>query len=220
MINNSLKACGHGFCTPFILPLLFPYHSDKSVQPAAMTELLTHVKFTVDEYHRMIDLGFLDDKNVELLRGEIIEMPPEGEEHSEQSEDGTQYLIHLLGDRARVRQGKPITLPNGSEPQPDITICQPLGREYRSHHPYPEDIFWVIEYSNSSIDRDLQIKSKIYAEAGIQEYWIVNIQKSELIVMRDFKNGEYSSQLTLQKEAICPLAFPDLGIEAQRIISP
>lgn len=46
-----------------------------------------------------------------------------------------------------VRQAKPITLPNDSEPAPDLAILQRLGREYLEHHPYHENIFWLIEYS-------------------------------------------------------------------------
>ncbi|GAB4343506.1 MAG: hypothetical protein OHK0047_36080 [Leptolyngbyaceae cyanobacterium] len=54
-----------------------------------------------------------------------------------------------MGDRAKVRQDNPVTLPNDSEPEPDIGIGQRLGREYRSHHPYSENIFWWIEYAES-----------------------------------------------------------------------
>jgi Uma2 family endonuclease len=88
------------------------------------TEILTHAKFSLDEYHEMIRLGLLADKKVELLRGEIIEMVPEGEAHSEQSQNADRYLAALLFDQAWVRHAKPITLPNGSEPEPDIAICQ------------------------------------------------------------------------------------------------
>jgi len=84
----------------------------------------------------------------------------------------------LLGDRATIRLSKPITLPNHSEPEPDIAIAQRLGREYLQHHPYPENIFWLIEYSDSTLSKDLEIKSKIYAEVGILEYWVVNIPYS------------------------------------------
>lgn len=181
------------------------------------TTLLTHAKFSLDEYHRMIDLGLLDDKKIELLRGEMIEMAPESPEHCDQNDKGHEYLLILLGDRARVRNAKPITLPNGSEPQPDIAVCQ--RRDYSSHHPYPENIFWVIEYANTSFDRDLKIKSGIYAEVGIQEYWIVNLQKNELMVMRSPQSREYSSQITMQMGVIMPLAFPDLEISVDRIIS-
>jgi Uma2 family endonuclease len=57
-----------------------------------------------------------------------------------------------------IRHSKPITLPNNSEPEPDIAIVQRLGREYLDHHPYPNNIFWLIEYSDASLDKDVKIK--------------------------------------------------------------
>lgn len=182
------------------------------------TEILTHAKFTIDEYHQMIELGLLDDKNVELLKGEIVEMVPEGPEHSDPSDNGHEYLLILLGDRARVRSAKPITLPNRSEPEPDIAVCE--RREYRSHHPYPENIFWVIEYSNSSLRKDREIKRKIYAEAGIVEYWIVNVQTNELTVMREPEYGDYQTEFKLASGVIQPVAFPNLSIEVLKIVNP
>ena len=98
-------------------------------------------KWTIDEYHRMIDAGILSDRKVELLNGEIVEIFAEGEPHAYCSHEAAKYLINLLGNRATIRQAKPITLLNDSEPEPDIAIVQPLGREYRQHHPYPENIF-------------------------------------------------------------------------------
>lgn len=85
--------------------------------------------------------GILSDRKVELLNGEIVEIFAEGEPHAYCSHEAAKYLINLLGNRATIRQAKPITLLNDSEPEPDIAIVQPLGREYRQHHPYPENIF-------------------------------------------------------------------------------
>lgn len=168
----------------------------------------------------MIDSGLLDDKKVELIRGEIVEMPPEKPPHYNQNDEGYEYLLKLMGDRAKVRKSGSITLPNGSEPQPDIAVCQRLGREYRQHHPYPANIFWLIEYSDSTLKKDLEVKSQIYAEVGIQEYWIVNVQRNELIVMRSPENGKYTIEFRTSSGTIQPLAFPDLEIEVEKIISP
>lgn len=176
-------------------------------------------KWTIDEYHQMIEAGILSDRKVELLQGEIVEMPPEGEPHAYCSHEASQYLAQLLGSRATIRQAKPITLPNNSEPEPDIAIVQPLGREYREHHPYPENIFWLIEYANSSLEKDLDKKSKIYAEVGISEYWIVNIKKSHLLVFRNPDDGEYATKFTLTTGEIQPLTFPDLYIAVEQIIN-
>ena len=140
-------------------------------------------KWTVAEYHRMIAAGLLDHRRVELLQGEIVEMAPEGEPHAYGSTEGKKHLERLLGELATIREGKPITLPDDSEPEPDLAIVQPLGREYRAHHPYPENIFWLIEYSDSSLSKDLELKSQLYAAVGIPEYWVVNLKRLELVVL-------------------------------------
>lgn len=176
-------------------------------------------KWRIDEYHRMITAGILSDRQVELLKGEIVEMSPEGEPHAYSSHEAGEYLTQLLGNRATIRQAKPITLPNDSEPEPDIAIVQRLGREYREHHPYPENIFWLIEYANSSLEKDLETKSKIYAEVGIREYWVVNLKKLHLVVFREPLDGEYTAKLTLSAGTIQPLAFPDISVSVEQIIN-
>jgi Uma2 family endonuclease len=159
-----------------------------------MTVLKT-AKLTLEQYHQMIEAGILDDCRVELLNGELIEMSPEGEFQAYYNTDTRDYLIRLLGDRALIRDDKPITLPmSASEPEPDLAIVQPLGREYLQHHPYPENIFWLIEYAYSSLSKDLEPKAKIYAAAGIVEYWVVNLKAMELVVMRDPIGNEIAYQ--------------------------
>jgi Uma2 family endonuclease len=181
-----------------------------------MTVSLT--KWTIDDYHQMIAAGILRDRSVELLRGEIVDMSPEGEPHAHLTSSTGEYLIRLLGDRAMVRIDKPITLPNHSEPEPDIAIVQRLGREYLAHHPYPENIFWLIEYSNSSLDKDLNLKSKVYAEVNIPEYWILNLQENCLMVFRHPQTGEYRERFILRDETISPLSFPDLKISVRLLL--
>jgi len=180
---------------------------------------LTTAKWTLEEYHRMIEAGILRDRHVELLKGEIVEMPSEGVPHAYFSTEAGEYLIRLLGDRAKVRQGKPITLPNDSEPEPDMAIVAPRGREYLDHHPYPENIFWLIEYSDASLTKDLETKSKIYAEVAILEYRVVNLQKRQVVVFRDPQDGEYGTKFTRHDGVVCPVAFSDLEVAIAQIIS-
>lgn len=180
---------------------------------------LIAAKWTIEEYHRMVAAGILSNRKVELLQGEIVEMPPEGEPHAYCSHEAGQYLTQLLGNRATIRQAKPITLPNNSEPEPDIAIVQPLGRDYREHHPYPENIFWLIEYANSSLEKDKKKKSKIYAEVSIPEYWVVNLKKLHLVVFREPLDGEYATKFTLTVGEIQPLFFPDISVAVAKIIN-
>jgi Uma2 family endonuclease len=146
-------------------------------------------------------------------------MSPEREAHAYFSRGAGNYLVRLLGERAIISQAKPITLPNDSEPEPDIAIVQPLGREYLEYHPYPENIFWLIEYSNTSLQKDLETKYKIYAEVGIPEYWVVNLKLRKLIVFRDPQDGEYASKSTFSVGTVYSLAFPDVAVSVDAIIS-
>ncbi len=175
-------------------------------------------KWTLQDYHQMISTGLLDNKNVELIRGDIVEMAPEGKPHAYFSTQSDKYLTRLLGDRALVLQAKPITLPNQSEPQPDISVVQPLGEAYLDHHPYVENIFWLIEYSDTTLKKDLELKSSTYAEVGIQEYWIVDLKARSLIVFRNPEANTYTSRLDYSSGSLSPLSFPDVKIEVNAIV--
>ena len=77
----------------------------------------------------------------------------------------------------------------------------------------------MIEYASSSLEKDLEIKSKIYAQAGILEYWVVNLKKLHLVVFRDILDGEYATKQTLTVGTIQPLAFPDVSVSVEKIIN-
>ena len=88
-------------------------------------------KWSLQDYHQMIDTGLLDERKVELLCGEIIEMSPEGTAHTVYCDETGEYLRRLLVTRAKVREAHPITLPNNSEPEPDIAIVKMPATLYR-----------------------------------------------------------------------------------------
>lgn len=179
---------------------------------------LTTYKWTTENYHQAIEKGIFEGESVELLRGEIIVMSPEREPHAYYNTEVGDYLRSLLGNRAKIRDAKPITLPNNSEPEPDIAIVKPLGKEYLKHHPYPEDIFWIIEFSQATLSKDLGEKKDIYAQAGIIEYWVVDLKNLQLKVFRDLVNNKYTSELTLNTGKISPLSFPQIIVEVKRLI--
>jgi Uma2 family endonuclease len=181
---------------------------------------VTPYKWTLDRYHQAIDAGLFDDQPIELLRGELIVMPPEREPHAYYNSEVGDYLRALLGTRAKIREAHPITLPNDSEPVPDLAIVQPLGAVYLEHHPYPSDIFWLIEFSKATLSYDLTVKRSIYAEAGISEYWVVNLNDNELKVFRDLDQGNYTTEATYKSGAISPRAFTDIEISVQRLVHP
>ncbi|PSF35037.1 hypothetical protein C7H19_18005 [Aphanothece hegewaldii CCALA 016] len=174
-------------------------------------------KWTIKDYHQMIDAGILDDRQVELLAGEIIEMSPEKPIHYNTTRQGVKYLEQLFNNVAEVRFNGPITLAD-SEPEPDIAIVRLPVNKYQIHHPYPEDIFWVIEVANTSLKKDLEMKQTIYANAAIQEYWIMDLSQTKLIVFREPINGYYQSRKEYTEGEISSLAFPAIKISVTTLL--
>lgn len=180
--------------------------------------MIATYRWTIDRYHHAVDAGVFADEAVELLNGELVLMSPEGVPHSASSDEAAEYLRERLRNRAKVREAKPITLPNDSEPQPDIAIVQLPVEIYRSHHPYVENIYWLIEYSDSSLSKDTEIKRRIYAAAGIREYWVVNLKTRALLIYRNPINGDYRSEETFTDNEIRSIAFPEIAISVQRLL--
>ena len=181
--------------------------------------LITYRQWTTQNYHQAIEQGLFENESVELLQGEIVIMSPERKPHAYYNSEVADYLRTLLGNQAKIRDAKPITLPHNSEPEPDIAIVQPLGSEYLEHHPFPENIFWIIEFSQATLSKDLGKKKDVYAEAGIVEYWVVDLKNNQLRVFRDLLNKQYTSELTLNTGVIASIAFPKILIEVQKIIN-
>jgi Uma2 family endonuclease len=180
---------------------------------------VTTAKWTIEQYHELIATGILDDRSVELLLGDIVEMAPEGMPHAVYCGRTVEYLRKLISGRATVREAHPITLPNNSEPEPDVAIVRAPDTQYLTHHPYPEDIFWLIEYADSTLAKDLNTKQRIYAAAGILEYWVVNLQASELIIFRGIGNNGYETDTRLISGTVAPLSFPDIEVDVKRLFS-
>lgn len=141
----------------------------------------TAKRFTLDEYHRLIDLGFFQvGDRLELIRGEIIQMAAKGTPHTVCCTRLNRELLRLLGEQAILRCQDPIVLLWGSEPEPDFTIVEYRDDDYLSSHPTTEDIILVIEIADSSLSYDQDTKIPLYAEAGIKNYWLFNLQDNQL----------------------------------------
>lgn len=159
--------------------------------------VLTPHRFSFEDYERMLSVGILtpDDK-VELIRGEIVDMAPMGDEHIFSILRFTNRLVKTYGDEALVLPQCPIQLPPNSEPEPDFALLKfPEGR-YQKRKPQPEDIFLLIEISNTTLAYDQGTKLSLYAEVGIPEVWIRNLQDDTLEVYREPKRNKYGVHLT------------------------
>lgn len=175
-------------------------------------------KWSIDDYHQMIEAGILRNRRVELLVGEIVEMSPETPIHYSTAKRGVRYLEQLLTGRADVRFNGPITLLD-SEPEPDIAIVRLPESLYNNRHPRPEDIFWLIEIANTSLKTDVDLKTSIYATAAIQEYWVLDLAARQLIVLQSPQNGQYVTQQVINAGEITPLAFPDIRVSVGKLIA-
>ncbi|OUL32583.1 hypothetical protein BV372_19110 [Nostoc sp. T09] len=178
----------------------------------------TSTKWTVEEYHRMIETGLLAGRQVELIDGNIIDMAPELPIHRATYRRGVKYLESMLGDQGVIFSSAPILLSSNGEPQPDICIAVPPESSYDERHPEPVDIYWLIEVSNSTLSYDLEEKASLYARNGIKEYWVIDIPNSLLWVHRQPVQGQYQSVWQLQSGLIASLAFPDIDLEVDKFL--
>lgn len=176
-----------------------------------ITNDLILAQWSIEEYHQMIAAGILSDRRVELLEGEIIEMSPEGPLHTFYGEGLANYLRRQLWGRAWVREARPVTLAD-SEPEPDIAVVKLPWSQYSEHHPYPEDIFWLVEISDSTLAKDMTEKQKIYSRVRILEYWVLDVREQKVIVFRKSNPNGYSVRLEYSQGKITSLAFPDVEI--------
>jgi Uma2 family endonuclease len=139
-----------------------------------MAMLNPHHRFTVDEYERMVDVGILtEDDHVELIHGEIITMSPIGPRHVDSVAILSRLLTFAVPDDVLVLVQSPIRLPDTTEPEPDIALVH--FARYRRALPEPDDVFVLIEVSDSTREYDRNTKLPLYAAARIPEAWLVDI---------------------------------------------
>jgi len=139
-------------------------------------------RFSVAQYHQMIDLGILtDDDPVELLEGWIIQKMPKNPPHRAATKLTRNALEAIVPEGWYVDAQEPITLED-SEPEPDVVIVRGNTRDYLNRHPGSQDLALVVEISDSTLERDRTSKKRLYARAGIPVYWIVNLPEQILEV--------------------------------------
>jgi Uma2 family endonuclease len=157
-------------------------------------------RFTVGEYYRMADVGILnEDDRVELVDGEIVEMPPIGPGHG----GCVNCLVWLFGQSlagaAIVRVQNPIHLDEHNEPQPDVALLRPRTDFYRTRHPEPGDVLLIVEVADTSAAFDRRVKLPLYARFGIPEVWLVDLGKATIRVQRDPSPAGYRTARTVRR---------------------
>jgi Uma2 family endonuclease len=178
--------------------------------------------WTVADYHRMAETGILDeDERVELLEGKIIWMSAKGTAHSSAVRRIDKLLQIRLGNQALISIQEPIKLNQRSEPEPDVAVVQIDPLDYADHHPTPSEVYLIIEVADSSLKFDCETKGKAYAQAGIADYWVIDVVDRQLYVFREPNEEGYQSKVILgENEMISPLQFADLQIVILEMLPP
>nr|WP_245817272.1 Uma2 family endonuclease [Hydrococcus rivularis] len=183
-------------------------------------QLLTR-KFTVEQYHKMAEVGILTEEDrVELIKGEIVEMSPIGLKHAATVNRLNQLFYRKLGDRVLISVQNPIQLTNNSEPQPDLSLLKPRADFYETKTPEANDIFLIVEVADTTIIYDRDIKIPLYAENGISEVWLIDVNNQSLTIYRQPTPQGYQAIQTLDgNQNLSLLAFPEITINFSEILN-
>ena len=175
---------------------------------------------TVDDFNRMIEVGiFGEDERIELINGELIRMAPIEHGHGGQVKRSVRIFSRLVGERALLSVQDPVEMPDLAEPQPDVMLLRPRDDDYSRANPTAADVLLIIEVADTSLAYDQQVKGLIYAQAGVADYWIVNLVDGQLLVYREPTPTGYASVQTLGRgDSVTLLAFPDLTVNVSDIL--
>ena len=177
-------------------------------------------KFTVEQYHRMIEAGvFPPEYRAELIEGEIIEMSPIGPRHASCVSRLTQMLTLLLQRAAIVWVQNPIQLDDLSEPEPGVCVLRPRADFYAESLPTPADALLVIEVSETTLDYDRQKKLPLYAGAGVAEVWIVSLADNRIETHAGLSGGAYrAAGVAGRGEELGSRSVPNLSLDVSSIL--
>ena len=181
---------------------------------------LVRRRFTLDEYHRMIRARILnEDDRVELIRGEIVQMAPIGSDHASCVARLTHLLLGRLHGRVVLWPQNPLVLLPDSEPEPDIILLTWRDDFYRDALPGASDVALLVEVAGTSLRYDRHVKGPLYAEGGVGDYWIIDLDGEAVETYREPTAGRFERTERLTRGAtLAPLAFPDVPLTVADIL--
>ena len=181
-----------------------------SPPPSALPPPYPVVRFSVDDYHRLADVGLLgENERIELLEGCLVPKMTHSPRHADTIESLSELLQRVLPPGWRVRVQLPITT-SDSEPEPDLAVVR--RPRQTTGHPTAPDVALAIEVSDSTLTQDLHDKARLYARAEIVEYWVVNLRDRRLEVFRQ-PSGPVSDPCYRQSLAFQPGQTVELRLE-------
>jgi Uma2 family endonuclease len=175
-------------------------------------------RWTRREYDRLIELGVLhEDEPIELLAGRLVVREPQRTPHAVATQLAAEALRAAFGAGWTVRVQLPLALDDESEPEPDVAVVRGRPRDYLREHPSSPAL--VVEVARDSLRADRTLKARLYARAGIADYWIVDLVHRVLEVHRSptrlgaGRRAAYADVRRLAPlESIAPLGAPSRTI--------
>lgn len=174
-----------------------------------------------EQYLRMADEGFFEGRRVELIEGKIIEMAAMKDNHWIAILKLTKTLREVFQKPFRVASQVPLALGQFSEPEPDVFVLKGTTgdlNEFSKAKALQQTVL-VIEVSDTTLREDRTTKSRLYAQAGIIEYWIVNVTDRQMEVRRNPTAKGYGETTTLKADdEVSPLSAPDAKIKVADLL--
>ena len=163
---------------------------------------------------------FPPDARVELLDGRILDMSPIGPFHGGVTKFLNKNFTAAAKGRWIMAVQDPVRLDEHSEPQPVIMLLKPVADFYRKRHPQPEDVFLLVEISDSTLVADQEDKLPIYGRTGITEVWIVNLIEETIEIYREPHLAGYASKTILRSgDKAKPQAFTDAAVDVAELLA-
>lgn len=185
----------------------------------AMSTLVSRVRFTLNDFHRMAETGILaPGQRAELLDGEVIEITPIGARHVFRVAEFAQWLDGQLDKRYLVLAQSPIVWDEASEPEPDLVIIDRQSIASQDRLPTAADALLLVEFAETSFQQDTQVKLPLYAKAGVVEVWIADLATNTLHIYRKPAGDRFAEHQTIADEqSIHPVNFPDLTVTLPQV---
>ena len=178
----------------------------------------TRHRFTVEEYEALWTQGILGHSiRFELLHGEIVEMSPIGRRHLYIVNNLNRELVlavnHAVGE---ISTQNPIILAPHDAPEPDFAVLR-VSPDLHQHSPIASDVWLVIEVSDSTLSEDLNDKLPMYAGAGIEEAWIVDVNNEVVTRYTQPIGDRYLSSTSFKRGDVIGSTVLEVRIDVEKI---
>jgi Uma2 family endonuclease len=156
-----------------IFPILPQTVVRLSLEPTTPEEPV--LPLTVEAYHALLKAGIIQDGDpIELLEGFLVPKMTKGPRHERARRVLRRLLEQIISDDFFVDEQGAFTTTT-SEPEPDVFVVRGIVEDYANRHASPEELPLIAEIAHASVSRDRNWKKRIYASAGIANYWLVNL---------------------------------------------